>query len=151
MHLIFWGLSNIFSYGFLICQSTYTHTQDDKWFEAGEWFHIAVMIDTTFLQTYLAYIIFKLSLPNDMTNIIRQIKAGHARNNHSKFKKLDYQYQGSEGEEIMESFKTQAELDVIYQNARLSKSPYSSELIDVEFSERIFSNFIKQVANETNK
>lgn len=71
LHLIFWVSSNFFTIGFLICQFTYVHTLDSKQFQAGEWFHIGVMIDQTFLQIYLAFIIYKLSQPTDMTNIIR--------------------------------------------------------------------------------
>ena len=51
----------------------------------------------------------------------------------------------------MEAFETQAELDKIYQDARLTKSDFNASLIELEMSERIFGNFIRQVANETNQ
>ncbi len=43
----------------------------------------------------------------------------------------------------MEAFETQAELDKIYQDARLTKSDFSASLIELEMSARIFSNFIR--------
>ena len=63
---------------------------------------------------YLAYLIYKLSQPIDLTKLIREIKAGHARNVHTKFAISDYKYPDSHGEELMEALKTQAELERIY-------------------------------------
>ena len=82
-----------------------------KWFKAGEWFHIATMINTFFLQTYLAYITYKLSQPTDMTFIVRQIKAANARNKHVKLKLSDYKYSVATGEELMQALNSQTELE----------------------------------------
>ena len=113
-HFIFWVLLNVIDIGFLVCQFTYTHTENLKWYQAGVWFHIAITIDSCFLQVYLAFIIYKLSQPIDLTKLIREIKAGHARNVHTKFEISDYKYIDSQGEELMEALKTQAELEIIY-------------------------------------
>lgn len=80
------------------------------------------MIDTCFLQSYLAFVIYKLIQPTEMTNLIRQISALQARTNHQKFKKSDYSYTGAQAEELINALKTQAELDEMYQEIQHSSS-----------------------------
>lgn len=50
----------------------------------------------------------------------------------------------------MQALKTNEELEKQYEEARLLNNESFSSLSDIEMTERIFSNFIRQVANETN-
>lgn len=99
-------MSNFLDIGFLICQTTYIHTSNYNWYIAGEWFHIGLFLNTCFLQTYLANVIYNLSKPTELNCIIRQIKAAHARNMHTKFYETDYEYKGPQRDELMQALLT---------------------------------------------